>query len=116
VSTFVLGPPPEHDGDRNRRIAELNTSFSDVAKRRGITYVDAFTPLLGHPVWQREVASSRDHLPAQEGYGLLAWLVLHRGWVHWLGVRDVLGDGSARRRLADRASRRPGRPLRRTLT
>lgn len=92
VSTFVLGPPPEHDGDRNRRIAELNASFSDVAKRRGITYVDTFTPLLGHPVWQREIASSRNHLPGQEGYGLLAWLVLHRGWFNWLGVQDVLGD------------------------
>lgn len=92
VSTFVLGPPPEHSADRNRSIAELNASFSDVAKRRGITYIDTFTPLLGHPVWQRELASSRNHLPAQEGYGLLAWLVLHRGWFQWLGVQDVLGD------------------------
>ena len=92
VTTFVLGPPPEHDSERNRGIAELNSSFADVAKRRGITYVDAFTPLLGHPVWQRELASSRDQMPAQEGYGLLAWLVLHRGWFPWLGVQDVLGD------------------------
>ncbi|WP_309131637.1 GDSL-type esterase/lipase family protein [Brevibacterium sp.] len=92
VSAFVVGPPPEHSAERNRGIAELNTSFTDVAKRRGIAYVDTFTPLLGHPVWQREIASSRDHLPAQEGYGLLAWLVLHRGWFDWLGVEDVLGD------------------------
>ncbi|NJC57744.1 GDSL-type esterase/lipase family protein [Brevibacterium marinum] len=92
VSTFVIGPPPEYNSDRNRAISELNTSFSDVAKRRGIAYVDTFTPLLGHPVWQREIASSRDHLPAQEGYGLLAWLVLHRGWFPWLGVQDVMGD------------------------
>ncbi|RAG71465.1 lysophospholipase, partial [Burkholderia multivorans] len=40
----------------------------------------------------RELASSHDRLPAQEGYGLLAWLGLHRGWFPWLGVRDVLGD------------------------
>ena len=92
VSTFVIGPPPEYNSDRNRGIAELNTSFSDVAKRRGIAYVDTFTPLLGHPVWQREISSSRDHLPAQEGYGLLAWLVLHRGWFPWLGVQDAMGD------------------------
>lgn len=92
VSAFVIGPPPEYNSERNRGIAELNTSFSDVAKRRGIAYVDTFTPLLGHPVWQREIASSQDHLPAQEGYGLLAWLVLHRGWFPWLGVRDVMGD------------------------
>lgn len=92
VSAFVIGPPPDHGTDRNRAIAELNASFTDVAKRRGIPYVDTFTPLLGHPVWQRELASSHDRLPAQEGYGLLAWLVLHRGWFPWLGVRDVLGD------------------------
>lgn len=92
VSAFVIGPPPEYNSDRNRAIAELNASFSDVAKRRGIAYVDTFTPLLGHPVWQREIASSRDLLPAQEGYGLLAWLVLHRGWFPWLGVQDALGD------------------------
>lgn len=92
VSTFVVGPPPEHNSERNRAIAELNTSFTDVAKRRGITYVDTFSPLMGHPVWQREIASSRDHLPAQEGYGLLAWLVLHRGWFPWLGVTDVMGE------------------------
>lgn len=92
VSTFVIGPPPEYNSDRNRAISELNTSFSDVAKRRGIAYVDTFTPLLGHPVWQREIASSRDHLPAQEGYGLLAWLVLHRGWFPWLGVQDVMAE------------------------
>lgn len=92
VSAFVIGPPPEYTSDRNRAISELNTSFSDVAKRRGIAYVDTFTPLFGHPVWQREIASSRDHLPAQEGYGLLAWLVLHRGWFPWLGVQDVMGD------------------------
>ncbi|GAA1939253.1 GDSL-type esterase/lipase family protein [Brevibacterium antiquum] len=92
VSAFVIGPPPEYSSERNRGIAELNTSFSDVAKRRGIAYVDTFTPLLGHPVWQREIASSRDHLPGQEGYGLLAWLVLHRGWFPWLGVQDAMGD------------------------
>lgn len=92
VSAFVIGPPPEYNSERNRAIAELNTSFSDVAKRRGIAYVDTFTPLLGHPVWQREIASSRDHLPAQEGYGLLAWLVLHRGWFPWLGVQDVMAE------------------------
>ncbi|MCQ9384781.1 GDSL-type esterase/lipase family protein [Brevibacterium moorei] len=92
VSTFVVGPTPTIDQDLNRRIGELSASFSDVALRRGVPYVDAFTPLQTHPVWQRELAASRDGLPSQEGYGLIAWLVLHRGWYDWLGVTDVLGD------------------------
>ncbi|GAA4506054.1 GDSL-type esterase/lipase family protein [Brevibacterium yomogidense] len=92
VQTFVVGPTPVRDGDRNRRLAEFNTGFTDVAHRRGIPYVDTFTPLRSHPVWQRELASTRTGTPAQEGYGLLAWLVLHRGWFEWFGVADALGE------------------------
>lgn len=92
VQAFVIGPTPVSDQERNRGITELNSSFGDVAKRRGIPFVDAFTPLRTHPVWQLEIASTKRGLPAQEGYGLLAWLVLHRGWFPWLGVADALGD------------------------
>ena len=86
----TLGMTPVLDPDANRRIGELSASYGDVALRRGIPFVDAFTPLIGHPVWQRELAASRDGLPSQEGYGLIAWLVLHRGWFEWLGVPDAL--------------------------
>ncbi|GAA4284051.1 GDSL-type esterase/lipase family protein [Brevibacterium daeguense] len=86
VATFVVGPPPSLNADRNRRIGELNAGFSDVALRRGIGYVDTFAPLQNHAGWMRDLASSADGLPGQEGYGLLAWLVLHRGWFDWLGV------------------------------
>lgn len=91
VQTFVVGPPPSIDADRNRRIAELNAGFADVALRRGITYVDTFAPLREHEAWHRDLASTGSGLPSQEGYGLLAWLVLHRGWFDWLGVPDPLG-------------------------
>jgi hypothetical protein len=57
-----------------------------------IPYVDTFTPLRSHPVWQRELASTRAGTPAQEGYGLMAWLVLHRGWFDWFGVEDALAE------------------------
>ncbi|WP_286957164.1 GDSL-type esterase/lipase family protein [Brevibacterium sp. UBA7493] len=90
VSTFVVGPPPAIGELTNRSIADLNAGFADVAHRRGVPYVDTFTPLRGHAVWQREIASSSTGLPSQEGYGLLAWLVIHRGWFDWLGVPDVL--------------------------
>ena len=92
VSAFVVGPAPVRDADRNRLLAEFNTGFADVAHRRGIPYVDTFTPLRSHPVWQRELASTRAGTPAQEGYGLMAWLVLHRGWFDWFGVEDALAE------------------------
>jgi len=92
VQTFVVGPTPVRRPDENRRIAELSQGYADVALRRGVPFVDAFTPLDGHPVWQRELAASSAGLPSQEGYGLIAWLVLNRGWFDWLGIADVLAE------------------------
>lgn len=89
-SAFVVGPTPARDHADNRRIEELNRGFSEVALRRSIPYVDCFTPLADHAVWQRELAASNDGLPRQEGYGLLSWLVLNRGWFEWLGVEDAV--------------------------
>ncbi|MYM19425.1 lysophospholipase [Brevibacterium sp. 5221] len=90
VATFVVGPTPVLRAEDNRRIGELSQGYADVALRRGVPFVDAFTPLDGHPVWQRELAASAAGLPSQEGYGLIAWLVLNRGWFDWLGVEDAL--------------------------
>lgn len=92
ISTFVVGPPPVRESDRNRRLSEFSSGYADVAHRRGVPYVDAFTPLRNHAVWERELASSSTGLPSQEGYGLIAWLVLHRGWFDWFGVEDVLAE------------------------
>ncbi|PKY71205.1 lysophospholipase [Brevibacterium ravenspurgense] len=90
-SAFVVGPTPGRSQSENRQIEELNRGFSEVALRRSIPYVDCFTPLADHAVWQRELATSSEGLPGQEGYGLLSWLVLNRGWFEWLGVDDVTG-------------------------
>jgi hypothetical protein len=27
-------------------------------------------------------------MPGQTGYGLMAWLVLNRGWYQWLGLEE----------------------------
>ena len=48
--------------------------------------VDAFEPLRNHEQWTADVAAAGGMHPGQAGYGLLAWLVLHRGWYEWLGV------------------------------
>lgn len=108
LGVFVVGPPPPGDSRLHRAVAELNQGWQDVAQRRGVAYVDCFTPLVDHEQWFADLAppvpppsdasqsggaggSSEERVtmptvPGQVGYGLLAWLVLHGGWHRWLGL------------------------------
>ena len=83
TEVFVVGPPPTLDPAQNRRLAVLYTAFADVTTRRNHYYVDTFSPLLNHEQWRGDLAANAG-VPGQAGYGLIAWLVLHRGWFPWL--------------------------------
>ncbi|MDQ0735472.1 acyl-CoA thioesterase-1 [Arthrobacter agilis] len=85
VKVLVVGPPPGLDAERNRRLADLSAAFGDVTTRRKHVFVDTFSPLLAHEQWRHDLASNAG-TPGQAGYGLIAWLVLHRGWFQWLEV------------------------------
>ena len=85
IEVFVVGPPPSLDPAQNRRIGELNTAVADVTTRRKHLYVDTYSPLLNHEQWRQDLAANGG-TPGQAGYGLMAWLVLHRGWFQWLGM------------------------------
>ncbi|MBG6181325.1 GDSL-type esterase/lipase family protein [Arthrobacter sp. CAN_A1] len=85
VKVLVVGPPPGLDAERNRRLADLSAAFADVTTRRKHVYVDTFTPLQAHEQWRSDLAANGGG-PGQAGYGLMAWLVLHRGWFQWLDV------------------------------
>ena len=87
VKVFVVGPPPGLDSGCNNQLAELSTAFGDVTTRRKHVYVDTFTPLLNHEQWRTDL-SANGGAPGQAGYGLLAWLVLHRGWYPWLDLPE----------------------------
>ncbi|GIJ00176.1 GDSL-like lipase/acylhydrolase family protein [Sediminihabitans luteus] len=87
IATFVVGPPPGRPEDEDR-IAELSAAFADVAARRRVPYVDTFTPLVNHEQWHADMAQNGTGYPAQAGYGLMAWLVLHTGWHAWLGLPE----------------------------
>jgi hypothetical protein len=86
ISTFVIGPVPHHNPELNRDVEHLVSGFEDVASRRGVPFVDCFRPLVDHDGWRNELETSNNSLPGQIGYGLMAWLVLNRGWYEWLGV------------------------------
>lgn len=88
VPVFVVGPPPTLDPAQNKKLGELNSAFADVTTRRRHVYVDTFSPLLNHEQWRTDLAAN-DSVPGQAGYGLMAWLVLHRGWFSWLNIPDA---------------------------
>ncbi|CEA08601.1 hypothetical protein BN1051_01957 [Arthrobacter saudimassiliensis] len=88
IKVFVVGPPPGLDPERNRRLADLSAAFGDVTTRRKHVYVDTLTPLINHEQWRSDLAANGG-TPGQAGYGLMAWLVLHRGWYRWLDLPDM---------------------------
>jgi len=88
LPVFVVGPPPAPQEGWNAKVAELSAAFSDVCLRRGIRYVDCFTPLVAHEDWLTDLAAGDGIHPGQAGYGLMAWLVLHGGWHGWLGLPE----------------------------
>ncbi len=87
IKALVVGPAPGLDPERNARLAELSHVYADVATRRKHHYVDTFTPLQNHTQWRNDLTVNGG-LPGQAGYGLMAWLVLHRGWYSWLGLPE----------------------------
>lgn len=86
VLSMVVGPPPGIDPHQNQRIGDLSAAFADVCDRRGVPYVDCFTPLASHEQWFADLADGDARHPGQVGYGLIAWLVLNLGWHAWLGL------------------------------
>jgi hypothetical protein len=88
VECFVIGPTPHRNPELNREIEHLSAGFEDVCARRDVHYVDCFTPLIGHEGWNSEISTDPAGRPGQIGHGLIAWLVLNRGWNEWLGLPE----------------------------
>ncbi|MGO1561851.1 Lipolytic enzyme, G-D-S-L [Actinomycetales bacterium JB111] len=87
IRCFVVGPPPRRDADE-RALARVSEAFADVCQRRHVPYVEAFEPLRTHEQWLADMHAGDGVVPSQAGYGLLAWLVLHEGWLGWIGAAD----------------------------
>lgn len=88
VKVFVIGPAPTGVSEYDSEVGELSAGFADVVKRRQMKYVDCFSPLKDHEGWLAEVSNHPRRLPGQVGYGLIAWLVLNKGWFEWLGMTE----------------------------
>ncbi|QJC21357.1 GDSL-type esterase/lipase family protein [Arcanobacterium buesumense] len=85
LAPFVVGPPPRNDQPQ-RNQHDLSQAFADVCTRRNVPFVDCFTPLYNHEQWITDMSMNATYAPRQAGYGLMAWLVLHKGWHSWLGI------------------------------
>jgi hypothetical protein len=88
IECFVIGPTPHRNPELNSEIEHLVAGFEDVCSRRNIVFVDCFTPLVEHESWLTEVGSSPSGRPGQISFGLIAWLILNRGWYSWLGLPE----------------------------
>lgn len=88
IEVLLIGPPPLPWMDQDT-LAHLNDCAAEVAARREITFIDIFEPLRHHDQWLADLAASHSRWPGQAGYGLIAWLVLHRGWLEWLGATEI---------------------------
>lgn len=83
IQVMVLGPAPVLDQEENSRLEYFNDAYKDVAERRDVTYVDAFNSLRNHDQYRQDLVANQGML-GQASYGLLAWLVLNRGWYKWM--------------------------------
>jgi hypothetical protein len=86
IESFLVGPTPHRNSELNSEVEHLASGFEDVASRRGVPFVDCFRPLVDHEGWNLEIATSENGIPGQVGHGLIAWLVLNRGWYEWLQI------------------------------
>ncbi|CCH73556.1 GDSL-type esterase/lipase family protein [Nostocoides australiense] len=87
VAAFVVSPSPRADAQSNALLDVFVDAQADVCSRRGVPFVDAYRPLLGHDQWESDLAlATVEGHPGQAGYGLIAWLVLNGGWREWLDI------------------------------
>ena len=57
IPSFVVGPPPLAGVDSGS-LKALSSSCSEVCARRGIPFVDCYTPLVAHDQWFEDMAAS----------------------------------------------------------
>lgn len=85
IGAFVVGPAPTGEDSFDDTLALYADAQADVCDRRAVPFVDCLAPLRRHDQWLIDVASGGG-LPAQAGYGLIAWLVLNNGWRAFMQV------------------------------
>lgn len=73
--TLMIGPPPMPDAPHNRRVAQLDKQFADIAADLNVPYLSVFEVLRKDEHWLKEAIANDFAHPRQQGYDRLAGLV-----------------------------------------
>ncbi|MES2024144.1 MAG: GDSL-type esterase/lipase family protein [Pseudomonadota bacterium] len=79
--TLMVGPPPMPDAPHNRRVAQLDQKFAEIAARLNIQYLSIFENLRKDEHWLKEAIANDFAHPRKYGYDRLAGLV--QNWSGW---------------------------------
>jgi len=82
-TALVVAPPPNADDEHNRRIGELDASYSEVCAAQDVPYVRVHQPLLHNHTWMRAVRDADGYHPGAAGYEEFAALMVPY-WLLWL--------------------------------
>lgn len=78
---LMLGPPPMSDSAHNRRVAQLDTQFAELAATLNVPYLSVFEVLRKDEHWLKEAIANDFAHPEKQGYERLAELV--QEWSDW---------------------------------
>ena len=79
--TLMIGPPPMPDAPHNRRVAQLDKQFADIAVGLNVPYLSVWEALRKDEHWLKEAIANDLAHPGEQGYGSLARLI--RNWEAW---------------------------------
>jgi acyl-CoA thioesterase-1 len=84
ATAMLLSPGPAGILDHDARSRALGARFEELCRERGLRYVDVLDDLLASDAWARTARANDGLHPNEEGYAVLAGLVLDGGWLDWL--------------------------------
>jgi acyl-CoA thioesterase-1 len=78
---LMIGPPPMPDSAHNRRVAQLDKQFAELAATLDVPYLSVFEVLRKDEHWVKEAIANDFAHPGRHGYERLAGLV--QEWSKW---------------------------------
>ncbi|CAL60946.1 putative lipase/esterase [Herminiimonas arsenicoxydans] len=78
---LMIGPPPMPDSVHNRRVAQLDKQFAELAATLNVPYLSVFEVLRKDAHWLKEAIANDFAHPGKQGYECLARLV--QEWSEW---------------------------------
>jgi acyl-CoA thioesterase I len=78
---LMIGPPPMPDSAHNRRVAQMDRQFAELAATLNVPYLPVFEVLRKDEHWLKEAIANDFAHPGKQGYERLAGLI--QNWPEW---------------------------------